>query len=763
MLNRKIRVGVSGHDLKFWLPLQEALEATGRYEFKQDVWSGHDQHDPRQSQELLEWADLLVAEWALGNAVYYSKSKRPNQRLLIRFHLQERGTHFPAEIDYSNVEKMLFVGPHILRECVEKFSIPEEKCGVLGNFVDVSRYAQPKFGGAEYTLGMVGTAPSRKRLDLALDTLELLAARDERYVLRVKGASPASIPWLWARSKERDYYQEAYSRINSGPLRYRVVFDPQGNDVHHWLKMVGALLSPSDFESFHMAVAEGAASGALPVVWSWEGADEIYPEFVLVRDAKDAAELILFNNASASGARYRQQVREIVLSRYDSSIITQQWEELLQIGTKASQRPRLPRAASGKKVLVVWAIDNWKTFHRREMLEALAANLAGHYDILVVEPGNHYETVLKLGWSSVNELRSIVRNGLIQEAGNIHRTRLFTGGLPDDQTTISPCQGKADPLAVLDGILEGQFSGNSGIVHWVYKPDQAKKIKGRDFIYEVYDDYAFDFGTGEALPSVLEMEQMILPLARHVFFTSQPLFDRKSSFASSASLVGNGVNFEPFAKFRPLLKPGNGRPVAGYLGNLSDFFDWNLMLEVCRHMPEVDFVFHGQIEEHKLGTAFANYEALRELENVKFTGRVSRSEGAACIARYDVLLIPFVVNEAMHAVNPLKLWEYYATGKPVVSTPMEAVDEPPPYMLVAEGARAWSDAIRQALTGEVAAPEAAAERIARAERHRWEVLTKAHAQVLLGTGLEEEQEKRHSEAFSGIAPADMQEPRMVRF
>lgn len=725
---RKIRVGVSGHDLKFWYPLQRALERTGKYEFREDVWSGHDSHNQATSEALLDWAEVLVAEWALGNAVWYSRRKRPHQRLLVRLHLQERGTRHPAEIDYANVERVVFVGEHILRECERKFSIPAGVCTVLGNFIDVGRYAQSKFGDAEYTLGMIGTAPSRKRLDLAVDTLELLARRDDRYRLRVKGASPASIPWLWARSPERDYYQRVYARINEGPLRYRVMFDPQGNDVHQWLRMVGAILSPSDFESFHMAVAEGAASGAVPVVWSWDGAASTYPEFPLVASPAEAADFIEFHNRSAAGARYRVQVQEAIRARYDASVVTARWDALLS-GDAAAPRTQAP-AGRNRDLLVVWAIDNWPTFHRREMLQALAANLQEHCDLLVVEPGNYLEAIGKLGWAAAEELERLAAGEVFAEAPNLFRTRLLTGGIPASMPTASFQASSSDPLRVLDGLVAARFPHARQVLHWVYKPDQAHKLgDARRFLYEVYDDYTIGFGSGDADERTQRLEEAVLPKAEHVFFTSAPLLARKGGAARGASLVGNGVDFAAFARHRVPRAARVGRPVAGYLGNLSDFFDWALMEEVCRAMPDVDFVFHGTIEAEKLGEARArSHEAMRALPNVRFTGRVSRPLGAAAVNRYDVLLIPFVVNAAMHAVNPLKLWEYFATGLPVVTSPMEAIEDGAPLLRVADGAREWAAAIADCLAD--ADPAAAEARLARAQAHRWEHLTSAHAEVV---------------------------------
>ncbi len=337
---RKIRVAVIGHDLKFWHAIQVQLEQTGHYEFREDEWENHDVHDRERTLSVMAWADVVVAEWALGNAVFCSRNKLPHQKLVIRLHLQERGTAYPAQIDWANVEQVVFVGPHILRECVEKFAIPPDICCVLGNFVDCERYALGKLDSAEFTMGMIGTAPSRKRLDRALDVLEVLAGRDDRYTLRVKGENPAAYEWLWERPDERAYYEALYRRINGNQnLRHRVIFDPPANDVQHWLRLVGSIMSPSDFESFHMAVAEGAASGALPVVWRWEGAEEIYPELALVHSAVEAADQIESVLKNEAGDRIGA-IREGVRARYGIEAVIGRWDELLR--TPASGTGRMP-------------------------------------------------------------------------------------------------------------------------------------------------------------------------------------------------------------------------------------------------------------------------------------------------------------------------------------------------------------------------------------------------------------------------------------
>ncbi len=55
---------------------------------------------------------------------------------------------------------------------------------------------------------------------------------------------------------------------------------------------MGFVLSPSDFESFHMAVGEGMLTGSIPIVWNWDGANEIWPKEYIVNDTNEAKKLI---------------------------------------------------------------------------------------------------------------------------------------------------------------------------------------------------------------------------------------------------------------------------------------------------------------------------------------------------------------------------------------------------------------------------------------------------------------------------------------
>ncbi|MEN2751835.1 glycosyltransferase [Psychrobacter sp. FBL11] len=319
---KKTRVLVAGHDLKFFTLLQSKLEASGQFEFLIDQWQGHNKHDEVQSRKLLEQADVIFCEWCLGNLKWYSHHKMPHQRLIGRFHAQEVRVPYMGEANWNAIDHIGFVSEHIRKQALDTFEgFPIEKTSVIPNYLDINKFTpKQKTGEARYTLGMIGVAPQSKRLDRALDLLESLLEKDNRYRLRVKGKNPLDYNWLLQREDELAYYQQVFKRINSNPkLRYKVIFDPPGDDVNEWFTMVGFILSPSDFESFHMAIGEGILTGAVPIIWDWEGAAEIWGKDFVYNNKEDMMEGISNSTQKAK-----------LNASFWSIDVTSKWNKLLR-------------------------------------------------------------------------------------------------------------------------------------------------------------------------------------------------------------------------------------------------------------------------------------------------------------------------------------------------------------------------------------------------------------------------------------------------
>jgi glycosyltransferase involved in cell wall biosynthesis len=151
-----------------------------------------------------------------------------------------------------------------------------------------------KLPGARFTLAAIGYVPRLKRLDRMLDVLDLLRARDERYRLLVKGRAPWEYEWMGGRAEERRYFEDLFRRVERSPnLRRAVSFEPFGNDLPAFLRQAGWVLSTSEVEGHSVALAEGMASSAVPVILERPGAEEQYEARWVHADADAAAEAIL--------------------------------------------------------------------------------------------------------------------------------------------------------------------------------------------------------------------------------------------------------------------------------------------------------------------------------------------------------------------------------------------------------------------------------------------------------------------------------------
>lgn len=135
-------------------------------------------------------------------------------------------------------------------------------------------------------------------------------------------------------------------------------------------------------------------------------------------------------------------------------------------------------------------------------------------------------------------------------------------------------------------------------------------------------------------------------------------------------LIGNGVDtglFKEAAHPAPEMAK-MPRPVLVYLGALSEWLDMPLLQQVAAAHADKSLVLIGPV-------APAVRPALTRLllkPNAHHLGEISHDLIPGYLAAADVCLIPFVKNNLTAGVNPNKLYEYLAAGKPVVSIDFSA-------------------------------------------------------------------------------------------
>lgn len=296
---RPVRFLLAGHDLKFTGPFQTYFSNNPRYEFRIDEHPGHGISSEKQSRACLEWADVIFCEWALGNLVWYSKHKKPGQMLLARLHSQEWNYRdrldYIYKTDWNRVDKLLLVTPVIYDHIIQEFpQLGRGKAQVLNCPIDTDAYVKAGQNARnKYALGFVGMVPAMKRLDLALEMLEILQREVPEFSLHIKGKRPEEYPWMLQRKEEMRWYEGLYSKIKELKNPDSVIFYEHGSDMPEWYASVSFLLSTSDHEGCHLSVAESMLAGCVPGIRSWDGANRIYPPRFVWSTPEDGAQKIL--------------------------------------------------------------------------------------------------------------------------------------------------------------------------------------------------------------------------------------------------------------------------------------------------------------------------------------------------------------------------------------------------------------------------------------------------------------------------------------
>lgn len=328
--SKRKKVVIASHDFKFMGEIIDFLKSSDEFELEIDLWSSLRDHDEKISRDLLQAADIVICEWCGPNAVWYAENKRPGQKLVVRLHAFETRGPWMRNLDYSKIDHLVFVSEYQKELSRTLLGFPDDvNCIVIPNSVDTQDFDRPKVPGSEFHLGVLGIVSMNKRPDRALDLMEELLRVDSRYILHIKGRMPWEYEYEWNRPVQRHQYLDFFGRIRSSQtLRNSVVFEPFGPDVASWFRKVGVILSPSFAESFHMAVAEGMASGALPVIWDRPGAREIFSDRFVHDDISAMARSVLSLRQESARDTMTREVK-LYASRWDVHVVMKAWRDML--------------------------------------------------------------------------------------------------------------------------------------------------------------------------------------------------------------------------------------------------------------------------------------------------------------------------------------------------------------------------------------------------------------------------------------------------
>lgn len=226
-----------------------------------------------------------------------------------------------------------------------------------------------------------------------------------------------------------------------------------------------------------------------------------------------------------------------------------------------------------------------------------------------------------------------------------------------------------NPMAV--GVI-GKLNENSiafdAIDNWLHHP---QNLKYKDLLTKNY--------------------KLIEEKSDYIFTVSK---DLKNLFAGNknVSWIANGVDKEFFAKSISNKKK-NEKLTIGYVGKIQDRIDFQLVEECLETYKNYNFVFCGPIL-----SCHSEVKRLNDnYNNISFLGDIHYNDLPEKMRDIDIAIIPHLINEFTNSMNPLKLYEYLAAGKQVVTTPVAGSESLSKYIYSCNNSKEFIDNIKKAI------------------------------------------------------------------
>ncbi|MDY7539941.1 glycosyltransferase [Undibacterium sp. 5I1] len=196
------------------------------------------------------------------------------------------------------------------------------------------------------------------------------------------------------------------------------------------------------------------------------------------------------------------------------------------------------------------------------------------------------------------------------------------------------------------------------VVQHPYWLPLARSLPNSHMAYDCMDHHE---GFGDSPPDAIAAERALMRESDTLIVTSDWLYDIAKDKNKNISIVRNACEFEHFNQPpETRFEDPEHRKIIGYFGAIADWFDCVIIEKLAAALPDCLILLVGN---DTCGAA----KKFSRFNNIKMTGEVSYKTLPYYLYSFDVCLLPFQIIDLTLATNPVKVYEYMCSGKPIVS------------------------------------------------------------------------------------------------
>lgn len=266
----------------------------------------------------------------------------------------------------------------------------------------------------------------------------------------------------------------------------------------------------------------------------------------------------------------------------------------------------------------------------------------------------------------------------------------------------------------LSGVLQQLGMRIEDTVMWNYSPFEADLLLAypdATHVFDAVDNWAAHSVYRKRKEELTKHYNTIARHADYIFTVSENLLEL---FGPQAVCIPNGVDDTLF-QATAYQEDSSSKFIVGYHGNIQSRFDFALLSEVASRLPHIDFRIYGWVWKDVQDRADV---VERENKNVHFYGRFDHTDLPSIMQEWNVAIVPHKNDRLTQSMNPMKVYEYLAAGKPIVATDIEGLGQLKDQVVTASDAESFSLAIQEALKDDT--PEQKQARRSAVRKHTWE-------------------------------------------